>query len=92
MILEVYTDIYKVELALPNNPLKAINIYIIKGKDKSLIIDTDFNLERCKNDLLSALDNLNIGISNAELFITHLHSDHCGLASYFEKEGCKIYG
>lgn len=91
MITEVYKDIYKVELALPNNPLKAINIYIIKGEDKSLIIDTGFNIEECKHDLLAALENLNIEISNVELFITHLHSDHCGLASKFEKAGSKIY-
>lgn len=92
MITEVYKDIYKVELSLPNNPLKSINIYIIKGEDKSLVIDTGFNTEECKNNLLSALENLNIEISNVELFITHLHSDHCGLASYFKKEGCKVYG
>lgn len=91
MITEVYKDIYMVELALPNNPLKAINIYIIKGEDKSLIIDTGFNIEECKNDLLTALDDLNIEISNVELFITHLHSDHCGLASTFEKVGCNVY-
>ena len=91
MITEVYENIYMVELALPKNPLKAINIYIIKGEDKSLIIDTGFNMEECKKELLGILNNLNIEISNIELFITHLHSDHCGLASVFEKAGCKVY-
>lgn len=91
MITEVYKNIYKVELRLPNNPLKSINIYIIKGEDKSLIIDTGFNTEECKNDFFAALENLNIEISGVELFITHLHSDHCGLASTFDKLGCKIY-
>ena len=91
MIQEVYKNIYKVELKLPNNPLKSINIYIIKGEEKSLIIDTGFNIEDCKNDLLAALESLNIETSNLEVFITHLHSDHCGLASLFEKLGCKIY-
>lgn len=91
MIRKVYKNTYLLELTLPNNPLKAINIYIIKGEDKSLIIDTGFNLEECKDKLLTALKNLEIEISNVELFITHLHSDHCGLAAMFKNLGCKVY-
>ena len=91
MIKEVYKDIYMVDLVLPNNPLKSINIYIIKGKDKTLIIDTGFNIEECKDNLLEKIRELNIEISNVELLITHLHSDHCGLAYIFQELGAKVY-
>lgn len=91
MIKEVYKDIYMVELVLPNNPLKAINIYIIKGEDKTLIIDTGFNIEECKNNILEKIKELDIEISNVELLITHLHSDHCGLAYTFQELGAKVY-
>jgi len=36
-----------IEVVLPNNPLKALNSYVIKGNEKSLIIDTGFNREEC---------------------------------------------
>lgn len=46
---ETYENIYLQELSLPNSPLKYLNFYIIKGKDKSMIIDTGFNCEDTKN-------------------------------------------
>lgn len=45
---EVYRNIYLAELPLPNNPLKYLNFYIIKGQDQSMIIDTGFNREDTK--------------------------------------------
>ena len=40
LVSKLYEDIYNIEVVLPNNPLKAINVYVVKGEDKSLIIDT----------------------------------------------------
>lgn len=91
LITKVYENIYSVEVVLPNNPLKAINVYVIKDGDKGLIIDTGFNMEECRDVIFRALEELNINISNIELFITHLHADHSGLASVFEKLGVEIY-
>ena len=34
MIVESYPNIYRLEIPLPNNPLKALNSYIIKSEDK----------------------------------------------------------
>ncbi|NLW41314.1 MAG: MBL fold metallo-hydrolase, partial [Tissierellia bacterium] len=36
MVLEVYPDIYLLEIPLPNNPLRALNSYIIKSDNESL--------------------------------------------------------
>lgn len=91
MITKVYEDIYSIEVVLPNNPLKALNSYVIKGEDKSLIIDTGFNREECIDALFKGLEELNIDIKDTELFITHLHADHSGMASIFKDAGVKIY-
>lgn len=32
MVTKVYEDIYLIDVVLPNNPLKSINVYLIKGK------------------------------------------------------------
>ncbi len=43
MIEDISPGLYKIELPLPKNPLKSINSYVIKGKDRNLIIDTGMN-------------------------------------------------
>lgn len=88
---EIYKDIYMKELPLPNNPLKYLNFYLVKGKDKSMIIDTGFNREDTKEEITKAFEELDIKPENTILFLTHLHSDHTGLASYFEEIGLTIY-
>ncbi len=91
MIRKVYENIYMIEVALPNNPLQVLNSYVIKGKDRSLVIDTGFNRKECKDTLLKGLGQLDIEMKDTDLLITHLHADHAGLANLFEQAGAKIY-
>ncbi len=79
MIEDILPGLYKIELPLPKNPLKSINSYVIKGKDRNLIIDTGMNREECKAALFPALKELDIDLQRTDLFITHLHADHFGL-------------
>ncbi|MEA3422313.1 MAG: MBL fold metallo-hydrolase, partial [Bacillota bacterium] len=88
---EIYEDIYQVEIPLLNNPLKAINSYFIIGEEECLVIDTGFNAPECRKALLDGLDELNIPLGNVKLFVTHLHSDHSGLAAELNKLGVEIY-
>lgn len=88
---EIYKNIYLEELPLPNNPLKYLNFYIIKGQKKSMIIDTGFNREDTKENIMKIFKELNLKPENTILFLTHLHSDHTGLAAYLEKMGLTIY-
>lgn len=91
MVKEVYENIYKIKVVLPNNPLQALNSYVIKGEDKSLIIDTGFNQKESRDALFDGLKELGINIEDTELFITHLHADHSGMANIFEEAGVDIY-
>ncbi|KHO39753.1 MBL fold metallo-hydrolase [Clostridium tetani] len=91
MINKIYPNIYRQEITLPNNPLKALNSYIITSKNKNLIIDTGFNRRECKEVFMENIKKLNIDLSKTELFITHLHSDHSGLAAELSKEVQKVY-
>lgn len=84
-------DIYRVEIPLKGNPLKALFSYFIKGIEKNIIIDTGFNSEACKEHLLGAIKELDIDISKTIVILTHLHSDHCGLAYMLESMGADIY-
>ncbi len=42
---EVMRNIYRIPVPLPNNPLRELNCYLIRGKDRSLLIDTGFRQE-----------------------------------------------
>lgn len=88
---EILKNIYTFEVTLPKSPLKAINSYVIKGKDKNLLIDTGYNKPESKTDLLNGLKELNLDIENIDLIITHLHADHSGLINLFSDAGCNIY-
>lgn len=94
MITKVYETptIYKIDVPLPNNPLKNLNCYVIQDQGETLIVDTGFNRPECKEALLMALQELNVSWEKTNLFLTHLHSDHSGLttAVMHEKPG-KIY-
>ena len=65
-------------MPLPNNPLKALNAYLIKGRDRNLLVDTGFNREECRRALLGGLRLLDAPLDQTDIFITHLHVDHSG--------------
>ncbi|RVU53882.1 MBL fold metallo-hydrolase [Anaerosphaera multitolerans] len=88
---EVYKGIFKVEIPLKGNPLKYINIYVIKSEDESLIVDTGFNTEEILELTEDYMKQLNIVPEKSSLYLTHLHSDHTGLVNYFDNLGLKIY-
>lgn len=87
MITEVYPNIFKNEIPLPKNPLKAINSYIIISENRNLIIDTGFNTAECQTELMRGLEELNIDLKKTDLLITHMHTDHSGLAPVLKKHG-----
>ncbi len=87
MITEVYPKIFKNEIPLPKNPLKAINSYIIVSETRNLIIDTGFNTIECQNELMKGIEELNLDLDKTDLLITHMHTDHSGLAPFLRKQG-----
>lgn len=88
MITKVYTnpDIFKIDVPLPDNPLRNLNSYVIKVGDESLIIDTGFNRPECLKAIREGFAELAIDFSKTSLFLTHLHADHVGLACTLMKD------
>jgi len=84
---EVFSGVYLQEFPLTGNPLKTINIFVIKSGDEAMIVDTGFNNEELKGCMLNLIKELALDLSKTSLFLTHLHSDHLGLASFLEERG-----
>lgn len=91
MIEKVFPDLYRIEVVLPNNPLRTLNAYVIKGQERSLIIDTGMNRQACIKGMESSLQELEVKLTDADFFITHMHADHSGLVSYFKTETSKVF-
>jgi glyoxylase-like metal-dependent hydrolase (beta-lactamase superfamily II) len=88
---EILPGLYIIKVPLPGSPLKATNSYVIKGIERSLIIDTGWNREDCMAALVTGLKECGVDSKKADFFITHMHADHAGLVSTLAGEGARIY-
>ena len=88
---EVCNNIYQILVPLPNSPLKVLNSYVIKGAPRNLIIDTGFNLPESEASLMSGLKMLNIDLDKTDIFITHCHADHSGLADKLKTPANRVW-
>jgi glyoxylase-like metal-dependent hydrolase (beta-lactamase superfamily II) len=88
---EILPGLYRTQVPLPGSPLKATNSYVVKGTQRSLVIDTGWNREDCMVALVSGLNECGVDLKQADFFITHMHADHSGLVSTLAREGARIY-
>lgn len=84
-------EIYRIYVPLPENPLRTLNSYVIKTKQRNLVIDTGFNRVECHEALKAGLEELDVELENTDFFITHLHGDHSGLVNKIASPKSKIY-
>ena len=77
---EIMSGIYRIPVPLVGNPLKELNAYLLKGENGNLLIDTGFRQPACREALFSGLRELGVRRGETEVLLTHLHSDHSGLA------------
>lgn len=91
MIEEIYKNIYRIGVPLTGNPLKELNSYFIRGTEKDLLIDTGFRREDCETALSSALKELDSDPERRDVYITHLHADHSGMADLFVGRDRRIF-
>lgn len=92
-MIECQPGIYEVLLETDRGVTNKINIFIIPGNKggRSLMIDTGFRDERCLKTMESVLEELGIAYEDLDVFMTHKHHDHSGLASIYADRGATIY-
>ena len=91
MIETIRPNLFRIPVPLPGNPLKELNSYLIRGRARSLLIDTGFRQEPCRQALLAGLEELGVRREETDVLLTHLHSDHSGLAPEFVSGTGRIY-
>lgn len=86
--------IYEVKLSTTNtSSISEINIYLIPGKNgqRSLMVDAGFHDKACLEVMDGVLKELKISYGELDIFLTHKHHDHSGLASEYAKLGARIF-
>lgn len=91
MIEEIASDFYRVEIPLPDTLLKSVNSYVIRDRERNLIIDTGMYNDECFDVMQAALKKLNIDLTKTDFFITHAHGDHIGLVTRLIYGGSIVY-
>jgi glyoxylase-like metal-dependent hydrolase (beta-lactamase superfamily II) len=68
-----------------------VNAYLVRGADRCLLIDTGMNRPECREALDAALRGLDVNLARTDVFVTHGHADHVGLASALQAAGSRIW-
>lgn len=83
-------DLWRLDIPLVGNPLKNLNSYLITG-ERNLLIDMGFRQVPCREAMDRQLRQIGVDMDRTDIFLTHLHSDHAGLAPELVRPGCRIY-
>lgn len=74
---DVAPGVHRMALPLPNDGLKAVNVYVLVGDDEVTLIDSGWARPEARELLESGLDSLGLSLGDIRRFlITHVHRDH----------------
>lgn len=73
----VADGVFRIPLPLPNDALRAVNVYLIRTTDGPVCVDGGWALEDSRRALDSALRGLGLEVGDITRFlVTHAHRDH----------------
>ena len=90
MAQQITENLWRLDIPLVGSALKNLNSYLITGP-RSLLIDTGFREDACREAMERQLAEVGVDRDRMDIFLTHLHSDHTGLAPELIRPGCRIY-
>ncbi|MGA2735668.1 MAG: MBL fold metallo-hydrolase [Syntrophobacteraceae bacterium] len=91
MVEELLPNLYLIRIPLPGSPLGWVNSYVIKGRDRNLVVDTGLNRRECLEAMQAGLGEIEVDLKKTDFYITHMHADHIGLAPRLAEDTSTIY-
>ena len=80
-------DVYRIPLPLPQDGLRAVNVYALPDADGWTLIDSGWALDESRELLAAALGELGAGLGDVRRFlVTHVHRDHYTQAVALRRE------
>lgn len=92
-MVERIPGIYEITLYDVEKGVTEMRIFIVKGNrgERSLMIDAGFGNTESLATMEVALDELGIPYDELDVFLTHKHHDHCGLATTYARKGTRLF-
>lgn len=92
-MLERYPGLFEIPLEEREGSPNVIILYLFKGLpgERSLLVDAGYSGQWCQNQLLEALESIGVALEQLDVFLTHKHADHCGLAHVLQERGAQLY-
>ena len=86
-VYEVVPGVHRIPLPLPNDGLRAVNVYAVTGSDGPVLIDSGWAIPAAKTLLQDALAELGAEFADVKRFlVTHMHRDHYSQAIHLRRE------
>lgn len=86
-VYEVVPGVHRIPLPLPNDGLRAVNVYAVTGSDGPVLIDSGWAIPAAKELLREALQELGADFADVQRFlVTHMHRDHYSQAIHLRRE------
>lgn len=74
---EVAPGVHRVPLPLPNDGLRAVNVYVLSTPDGLVLVDGGWAIPAAREQLATSLAELGAGLGDVRRFlVTHVHRDH----------------
>ncbi len=84
-IREISRDFYMIDLPMPFR-LGHVNVFLYLHEKRGVLFDTGLNIHGVLPQLEKALASLDLAIESIDdIFLTHFHADHCGIAGIIKK-------
>jgi len=84
---EVALGVWRIPLVLPNDGLKAVNVYVLRDGDALTCVDGGWALDAARRALVDGLAEIGAGLGDIRRFlVTHLHRDHYSNALAVRRE------
>lgn len=86
-VYEVAAGVYRIPLPLPNDALRAVNVYAITDGTNLVLVDSGWALTESRQLLADALKAIDAELGDVrEFLITHVHRDHYTQAVALRRE------
>jgi glyoxylase-like metal-dependent hydrolase (beta-lactamase superfamily II) len=87
----VAPGVHRIPLPLPNDGLRAVNVYVLETPDGLVLVDGGWAIPQARDVLSAGLAELGAGIPDIRRFlVTHVHRDHYTMAVALRREGSAV--
>ena len=84
---EVAAGVYRIPLPLPEDGLRAVNVYVLVGEGRVVAVDAGWSIPEARELLVRQLATLDVGPADIRRFlVTHIHRDHYTMAVALRRE------